>query len=71
MKLNYWNVDAFVAKQQALGNKVVWNGWKMIFFTPHKSGFYRGVHRDGEYGFETVVEVDHKGFWNVPPRVIM
>jgi hypothetical protein len=71
MKLSFSRVDRFVEVQQELGNDVRWDGWTMIFFRQHRGGFFKGVHRNGTYGFETRVEADDKGFWNVPPSVIV
>lgn len=72
MKINFKRKDTFVAEQQESGNDVRWDGWKMIFFKAHRGGFYgNGVYRNGQYGFETVVEADKKGFWNIPPACVV
>lgn len=71
MKLTIDRVDEWVRRQQLSGSDVRWNGWVMIFFREHRGGFFKGVHRNGTYGFETLVEPDHNGFWNVPPSVIV
>lgn len=72
MKIGFNKVDKFVADQQDAGNDVRWNGWAMIFFKKHIGGFKGGgVYRNGYYGFETIIEADERGFWNLPPRLIV
>lgn len=69
-------VDKFVNQQQALGNDVRWDGWEMVFFQPAPSAVYsvddsgrpNGVWRNGSYGFETRVECNPKGLWEIDFR---
>ena len=72
MKISFKKIDRFILEQQARGNDAYCDGWTMVFFRPHRGGFRGGgVKRNGQYGFETRVGTDSKGFWNVPPRVIV
>lgn len=69
-------VDKFVKAQQELGNDVYWNGWEMVFFRPHPAALYsvdennrpNGVWRNGSYGFETRVNCNEKGLWEIDFR---
>lgn len=72
MKIGFKRSDKFIAEQQAKGNDCFWDGWTMVFFRPHRGGFRGGgVKRDGRWGFLTRVEVDDKGFWNLPPQLVV
>lgn len=62
--------DAFVTRQQRLGNDVRWDGWTMIFFRSEPRG---RTNRDGAiraevWGFENRVPVNDKGTWEVDYR---
>lgn len=69
-------VDKFVNAQQELGNDVRWDGWTMVFFRPHVGAVYsvdeagrpNGVWHNGSYGFETRVECDNRGLWEIDFR---
>lgn len=72
MKIGFKRKDRFIDEQRAKGNDAFWDGWVMVFFRPHRGAFRGGgVQRNGVWGYLTRVEVDVKGFWNVPPSVIM
>lgn len=68
--------DKFVKQQQELGNDVRWDGWTMVFFRPSPAAKYavdengraNGVWRNGSFGFESRVEVNEKGHWEVDWR---
>lgn len=68
--------DKFVTAQQALGNDVRFEGWTMVFFRPHPAAVYsvdengrpNGVWRNGSYGFETRVDCNDKGLWEIDFR---
>lgn len=65
--------EKFVKEQQALGNDVRWDGWDMVFFRAHPAAVYsvdpkgraNGVWRNGSYGFETRVNCNDKGLWEI------
>lgn len=73
MKLTgLYRAEKFMRRQQELGSEIRWDGWTMVHFFPHPAAFRKGgAFRNGRYGFETRIEVDSKGAWNVPPRLVL
>ena len=75
LTLGYKKAHKFVTEQQALGNNVKWDGWTMVFFTPNPGALYsvdsegrpNGVwsREAGTYGFESRVEPNEKGHWEI------
>ncbi len=67
IELNIEEAEKFVDEQQALGNRVWWDGWSIIMYRPDGRAMYseRGVLRDGTVGFETVIEPSPQGTWKV------
>lgn len=71
LTLGYRKIEAFVARQQELGNNVRWNGWAIEFFRPAEQAIYNvtdGVFRDGQYGFLNRIEVNSEGLWEIDYR---
>lgn len=62
--------ESFVAKQQAAGNNVRWEGWDLVFFTPDDQAYYsrNGAFRDGSWGFLNRSAVTTKGEWKIDRR---
>ena len=66
-------VDAFVTRQQTLGNDVWWDGWTIKFFRPDERAVFSptdGAFRNGKYGYINQVPVDDDGMWRVDYRNI-
>jgi hypothetical protein len=71
LTLSEKKIEAFVTRQQKLGNNVRWNGWTLEFFRPSEQAIYNvesGVFRDGQYGFLNRVEVNNDGHWVIDWR---
>ena len=71
MKVSWDESDTFVAEQQAKGNDLRWDGYEIVHFNPHPAGFYKGVHRNGKYGFESRFEINAKGDYHVTRRLMV
>lgn len=71
--LKYRNADEFVTRQQEAGNDVRWDGWTMVFFSPHRKARRspRGHFRNGEYGFEYRVSPNQYGKWKVKEEYVV
>ena len=70
--LKYRNVDAFVERQQKVGNDVRWDGWDMVFFKPHRKAHRspNGRYRNGQWGFEARVSPNQYGKWKVKEEYV-
>lgn len=78
--LGHKKVDKFVQQQKELGNFIRWDTYlkTLVFFRPHpaalysidKAGKHNGVwnREASSYGFETRVEVNEKGLWEIDYR---
>jgi hypothetical protein len=77
LRLGYKKAHKFIEEQKALGNDVRWDGWTMVFFRAHPAAMYsvqdgrpNGVwsRTSDSYGFETRVEPNEKGLWEIDWR---
>ncbi len=71
MRVNWDDADKFVEQQQAKGNDFYWDQYDIMHFQPHPAGFYKGVHRNGQYGFEKRFEINSKGDYHVTRRLVV
>ena len=71
MKVNWDDADTFVAEQQSKGADFRWDGYEIVHFQPHPAGFYKGVYRNGTYGFESRFDVNRKGDFHVTRRLVV
>lgn len=64
---NYDTVEAFVKRQQRLKNDVRWDNYTLVFFNSDDAAHRRvnGVFRKGRYGYETRIDPNEQGLWNV------
>jgi hypothetical protein len=65
------SAEKFVTAQADAGNDVRWVGFdKIVFFRPDPRGMSAkaGAFRNGQWGFDNVVEVNGSGVWEVDYR---
>lgn len=70
MRVTWEESDKFVEDQQAKGNDFYWDQYTIVHFKPHPAGFYNGIHRNGQYGFESRFEINAKGDYHVTRRLV-
>lgn len=60
------NMHRKVAREQANGVDVRWNGWDVIYFYPNPKAEFdtSGVWRNGSYGYQVTLTPDRQGIWN-------